>query len=235
MVTKNGVHISFELDYCQLIYPNGAVFNITQRGCLYYLKNIIFSRNATYDLHTWHATYDLHTWHATYDLHTWHKILDHCNKSDIKKLPNLVKGMKIKLTPNYALNYDICIQGKMSNERNKTLDCKATKILALVHSDLADLIQPLAKDGYKYVLNFIDDYSGLTLLYFLMHKSDTLFTTMKYQADIASYSHVEFLLTDNETEFTSEPFQQLLVLNRIKHKPSVPYSPRQNGSAERLW
>ena len=34
----------------------------------------------------------------------------------------------------------------MSNDRNKTLDCKATKILALVHSDLAGPIEPLAKD-----------------------------------------------------------------------------------------
>ena len=39
----------------------------------------------------------------------------------------------------------------MSTDRNKTLDCKATKILPLVHSDLAGLIQPLAKEGYKYV------------------------------------------------------------------------------------
>ena len=44
------------------------------------------------------------------------------------------------------------------------LDSKVTKILSLVHSDLASPIQPLAKDGYKYVINFIDDYSGLTML-----------------------------------------------------------------------
>ena len=54
--------------------------------------------------------------------------------------------MKIKPTPNYALICDICIQGMMSNDGNKTLDCKATKILALVHSDLAGPIEPLAKD-----------------------------------------------------------------------------------------
>ena len=53
----------------------------------------------------------------------------------------------------------------MSNDRNKTLDRKATKILALVHSDLAGPIQFLGKEGYKYVLNFIDDYSGLIMLY----------------------------------------------------------------------
>ena len=129
--------------------PINLPFNITQTGLLYYLENIISARN------------------ATYDLQTWHKILGHCNESDIKKLPNLVKEMKIKPTPNYALNSDICIQRKMSNDRNRILDCKATKILAVVHSDLTGPIQPLTKDGYKYVLNFIDDYSGLTLIYFL--------------------------------------------------------------------
>ena len=131
VATKNGAHISFEHDNCQLIYPKGAAFNITQRGHFYYLKNIVLARNATNNLHTWHT------------------ILSHCSESDIKKLPNLAKGMKIKLTPNFALNGDICIQGKMSYDRNKTLDCKATIILALVHGYLAGPIQPLAKDGYK--------------------------------------------------------------------------------------
>ena len=81
----------------------------------------------------------------------------------------------------------------MSNDRNKTLDCKLTKILALVHRDLADPIQPLTKEGYKYVLNFIDDYSNLKMLYFLKHKSDTLLTSTKYLVEIALYGHVKCL------------------------------------------
>ena len=89
----------------------------------------------------------------------------------------------------------------------------ATKILALVHSDLAGPIQPLGKDGYKYVRNFIDDSSGLTMLYFLKRKSDTLLDTTKYLADIVPYGHVKCLRNDNGTDFTSEPFQRLLVLN----------------------
>ena len=55
----------------------------------------------------------------------------------------------------------------MSNDRNKTLDSKATKILVLVPTDFAGPIQPFANDGYRYVINFIDDYSDLTILYFL--------------------------------------------------------------------
>ena len=80
----------------------------------------------------------------------------------------------------------------MSNDRNKTLDSKAAKILTLVHCDLAGPIQPLAKDGYKYILNFIDDYFGLTVLYFLKHKSNTLLTATKYLADITPYGHVKW-------------------------------------------
>ena len=83
----------------------------------------------------------------------------------------------------------------MSNDRNKILDCKATKILALIHSDLTGPIQPLTKDSYKYVINFIDYYSGLIMLYFLKHKSNTLLTTTKYLADIAPYGHVKCLWT----------------------------------------
>ena len=41
-ITKYCAHIGFEHENCQLIYPNGAVFNITQRGCLYYLKKYRF-------------------------------------------------------------------------------------------------------------------------------------------------------------------------------------------------
>ena len=73
------------------------------------------------------------------------------------------------------------------------------------------------------------------MLYFLKHQSNILITTTKYLADIAPYSHVKCLRIDNKMEFLSEPFQRLLVLNRIKHEQSAPYSPHQNGTAERSW
>ena len=121
----------------------------------------------------------------------------------------------------------------MFNDRNKILDCKVTKILSFVHSDLGGPIQTLVKDVYKYVLNFIDDYSDLTMLYFSKHKSDTLLATMKYLVDIIPYGHVKCLQIDNGMEFTSEPFQQLL--NRIKHEQSASYSLHQNRTAKPLW
>ena len=62
--TKNGAHISFERNNCQFIYTNRAALNLSQRGRLYYLKNIVSVRNATYHLH---------------------KILGQCKESDTEK------------------------------------------------------------------------------------------------------------------------------------------------------
>ena len=62
------------------------------------------------------------------------------------------------------------------------------------------------------------------MLYFLKHKSDTFLTTTKYLADIAPFGHVKCLQTNNRIEFTSEPFQQLLVLNKIKQAVSSLFS-----------
>ena len=89
------------------------------------------------------------------------KILGHCNESDIKKFSHLSNAMKIKMNPNYTLHWDIYIRGKISIDRNKILNRKATKILALVHTDLAGPIKPLGKEGYRYVLNFINDFQAL--------------------------------------------------------------------------
>ena len=132
--------------------------------------------------------------------------------------------MKIKPTPNHALNCYICIQEKMSNDRNKTLNCEATKILTLLLSDLADSIQPFSKNGYKYVLDFIDNYSSL-MLYFLKHKSNTLLATMKYLANITSYGHVKCLNRDNGTEFILNLFNGYLYLisSNMSRQLLIPY------------
>ena len=85
----------------------------------------------------------------------------------------------------------------------------------------------------KYVINLIDDYSGLTIFYFVKHNSDSLLATTKHIADIAPYGHVKCLRTDNGMEFTSESFPRFLRRNKLKHKESSLYSLHQNETAER--
>lgn len=57
----------------------------------------------------------------------------------------------------------------------------------------------------------------------------------KFLADVAPYGNVKCIRSDNGTEFTCRDFQTLLRKNGIKHETSAPYSPHQNGTAERGW
>ena len=105
----------------------------------------------------------------------------------------------------------------------------------MVHCDLAGPIDPVAKDGFTYTLSFVDNYSGIIMVYFLKQKSDTAKATARLLADVAPYGTIKCIRSDNETEFTCEKFRSLLVKNQIKHENSAPYSPHQNGTVERAW
>lgn len=133
------------------------------------------------------------------------------------------------------LNCEVCTQGKFVQGRNREPDTRAMAALELVHTDLAGPIDPVAKDGFKYALAFTDDYSGSLFVYFLKAKSDTVKATEKFLADTAPYGTIKCVRSDNGTEFMAKEFQSLLSKNCIRHETSVPYSPHQNGTAERNW
>ena len=80
-----------------------------------------------------------------------------------------------------------CILSKQINTRNRGADVRATESFELVHTDLASPIDPIAKDGFRYVIIFVDDYSGCTFTYFLKEKSDAVKATKKVLADINPY------------------------------------------------
>ena len=93
------------------------------------------------------------------------------------KLENVVEGMGITNKDNCECH--TCIAGKMSQYKNREPDKWATSPLEFVHCDLAGPISPVAKDGFKYALTFVDDYTGAICVYFLKNKSDTVAATEK--------------------------------------------------------
>ncbi len=100
---------------------------------------------------------------------------------------------------------------------------------------MAGPIHPESRDGHKYALSFTDDFSSTVFVYFLRNKSDTLHATERFLADIAPYGKVKCFRSDNGTEFTGKGYQALLIKHGIRHETSAPYSPHQNGTAERNW
>jgi hypothetical protein len=158
----------------------------------------------------------------------WHKILGNCNYGDVRKLEQVVKGMKI--TDHKEPECEVCTQGKMCQTRSGEPDQRAKAPLEFVHCDLAGPIEPTAKDGFKYALSFVDDFTGINMVYFLKQKSDTTEATEKYIADVAPYGKIKRLRSDNGGEFISYRFKSLIRKHAIKYETSAPYSPHQNGT-----
>ena len=116
------------------------------------------------------------------------------------KLENVVTGMKVVgKVDRSKLECGTCTEGKFENCRNRAPDSRATKPLEKVHTDLADPISPVSKNGFKYCIAFTDDFSGAIFVYFLRNKTDTLVATEKFLADCAPYGQVKCLRSDNGT------------------------------------
>ena len=219
--TTSGATVVFKEEKDVLIHKDGTRFNIHVHNRLYYL-------------HTEGENSD--KCNACHDIQTWHEILGHCNYEDVLKLQNVVEGMQIKgKTDRPDQECEVCIQGKFAQTRNRHPDRRAKAPLQMVHTDLAGPVATESIEGYKYVQSFTDDYSSAVFVYFLKTKSDTVQATEKFLADTAPYGEVKCIRSDNGTEFTSRDFQTLLRKNRIRHETSSPYSPHQNGTAERAW
>ncbi|CAB4019984.1 myosin heavy fast skeletal muscle, partial [Paramuricea clavata] len=124
-------------------------------------------------------------------------------------------------------------KGKMCQFRNRSPDERATAPLDFVHCDLAGPIDPVGRDGFKYALSFVDDYSGIIMVYFLKCKSDNPEALQQFLADAAPFGRVKRVRSDNGTEFTNHKFKSILRENGIRHETSAPYSPHQNGTVER--
>eukprot|EP00795_Rhopilema_esculentum_P009995 gene9995-18622_t len=213
--TEKGAEINFKKNSAELISPNGTKFNIKKSGRLYYLCSTVLTKSTS------------HT------LKEWHEIMGHCNSRDIIKLEGVVDGMKI--TSKDSFQCDICTEGKMTQYRNRSPDKRANAPLELVHVDLAGPIEPADRNGFRYVMSIVDDYSSLIMVYFLKGKNDAIHAMEKFLADVAVYGTVKRMRCDNGGEFTSVKFKQLLIENKIKQEMSAPYSPHQNGTVEKSW
>lgn len=219
--TNGDATITFKRGSSHMVTKDGSRFDIHESGNLYYLPTIEESVDQCKVCH---------------DLQTWHEIMGHCNYEDVQKLQGVVRGMEIRgSTVKENQLCEVCTQGKFTQTRNREPDRKAKKPLELIHTDLAGPMPTQSKEGHRYAQSFTDDYSGTMLVYFLKSKADTVQATEKFLADIAPYGEVKCIRSDNGTEFTSRDFQALLIKSKIRHETSAPYSPHQNGTAERGW
>ena len=89
--------------------------------------------------------------------------------------------------------------------------------------------------GSHYFLLFVDDFSRMNWVYFLKKKSEAFEHFKKFKALVEKQSgcQIKTLRTDRGGEFVSEEFNHFCEENGIHRELTAPYTPQQNGVAER--
>lgn len=99
----------------------------------------------------------------------------------------------------------------MCAREDVTISKKGTP-LHLVHGDLGDPITPESRDGHRYVIVFVFDYSGTLGIYSLKSWSDPVRATKQSLADTVPNGTVNRLRSDNDGEYTRKEFKSLLYI-----------------------
>ena len=105
----------------------------------------------------------------------------------------------------------------------------------MIHSDISGPMPIASMNGSRYVLTFIDDFSRYTWVFFIKKKSEVLelFTELKALTENASRKKIKILRFDNGREYVSNYLLHICSQIGIQIQHSVPYTPQQNGVAER--
>ena len=88
---------------------------------------------------------------------------------------------------------------------------------------------------YRYVLCFLDRFSGWIEVYFMRNRSEVPDCFRRYLADVRPYFQVERLHTDGAKEFDSAVMQQICLERGIRQTFSTPYEHQTNSQVERRW
>lgn len=170
-------------------------------------------------------------------IQTWHRKLAHLNEKDLRKMMQDGGARGLSFSPKEKLQEcEVCIEGKMSRMPFKKVEARrTTRRLEIVHSDVCGPMSEMSPGGSKYFVTFIDDYSRYGRVYFLAYKSEVLQKFIEFKNEMERFTgeKIKNLQTDNGGEYLSHNFENYLKKCGIARRTTAPYTPQQNGIAER--
>lgn len=173
---------------------------------------------------------------AKNEIDLWHRRLGHMNIQNMLFMKQgYVSGINFK--EGELSNTCIpCVEGKQQRNPFKHVGQRAGSVLELVHSDLCGPMETKSLGGSRYFLTFIDDFSRKVFIYFLKTKDQglTTFEDFKAYAEKQTGFKLKVLRTDNGTEYVNKAMLNYLRKEGICHQTTTPYTPEQNGMAERM-
>ncbi|GMF70869.1 unnamed protein product [Phytophthora fragariaefolia] len=225
---KKDIVAQFSKDKCVFRYGDATVMEAKRCGNVYKLKTVgdeVCCTATTSRKEPWVLV---------------HARLGHIPFKPYEQLLTMADGVP-RITEGVASD-DVCAgccMGKMRADdypRHPEKLVKSVGVLGLVHTDVMGPMQTRTSGGCTFGVTFIDDYSRHVTVYFMKAKSEVLskFKIYKAAMENATGKTIKRLRSDNGGEYTDKLFKAYLNRNGIKHEKTVPYTPQQNGLAERM-
>ncbi|KAH0647717.1 hypothetical protein KY290_033702 [Solanum tuberosum] len=166
----------------------------------------------------------------------WHLCYGHLNMNGLRLLSQNKMVHDLPNIGSVENTCEGCIYGKQ--HRNYFLvgrSLRASSCLEIVHAYLCGPMNIESLASSRYFLLLTDDYSGISWVYFLKLKSETFASFKKFKALVENQvgNKVKVLRTDRGGEFLSQEFKLFCEENGIHRELIAPYTPEQNGIAER--
>lgn len=228
--TGNGAHIFFNGNKCDISVGGILVAQASSHSGLYSIKAVHQEEAAT-----------VAKIKETPEL--WHRRFGHLGFGNLAKLVsnNMVSGIGLAASDftdkaKSPVPCEPCVLGKQSRLPFPTSTTVTTKPLELLHMDVCGPMQVKSLGGSRYLATFLDEHTGLSVASPLPLKSDVpsevqlVFNMLEAQ----SGHKVLTVRTDNGGEYLNRTLEQFFTGKGIIHQTTVPYTPEQNGAAERL-
>ena len=227
--TESGAVIIFQGSLCTIIINDKKYELGHKHGKLWKLNNVA----------TCCSVVSTPTDRQTNTLSLWHQRFGHVNKKHVEKLhsENLVEGMKLVNLKKADTDCEGCALGKATRHPfPKSSSKKSNRVLDLVNSDVCGPLNVASVGGSVYFLTFIDDYSNYVSVYILKRKREVFEKFVEFLAMAENFTgqRMKKFRSDNGGEYISDEFDKYLKKRGILTEPTVPYTPQQNGKAERL-
>lgn len=181
------------------------------------------------------------------DAELWHNRLGHLNYARLRYLLRM-NFLDIDLDASFEqpAPCNACIKAKIARLPFPASENRATRPLEVLHSDLCGPLGPAMGfdtfdgtplDDAYYFETIIDEYCRKVWVLPITRKSDALGKTddfLTFMKGRFPDRPIRTFRTDGGKEYDGAKFQALFRKHGIFHDTTTPYSPQQNGVAERM-
>jgi hypothetical protein len=171
----------------------------------------------------------------------WHQRFGHLGYSGLAQLAKgqMVDGMGVQAVEFEAAGQhtcEPCVQAKLTRLPFPSSSSVSSRPMELIHMDVCGPVRETSLGGSRYFATFLDDYSKLSVVVPMATKADVADTVKRTinLLETQSGQQLKAVRTDNGGEYLNANLRDYFAGKGVVHQTTTPYTPEQNGAAERL-